>query len=49
LQTFYVLLKIHTSETLTFTGVFAELRKATVSFIMSGRMEKLGSHWTDVH
>ena len=35
----------------TFLGVFAELRKATISFVMSVRpsvrMEQLGSPWTD--
>ena len=34
-------------------GAFAELRKATVSFVMSVcpsvRLEHLGSHWTDFH
>jgi len=30
-------------------GGFAELRKATVSFVMSVRLELLGSHWTDFH
>jgi hypothetical protein len=30
-----------------FLGAFAKLRKATVSFVMSVRMEKLGFHWTD--
>ena len=30
-----------------FLGAFAELRKATVSFVVSVRMEQLGSHWTD--
>jgi len=34
-----------------FLGVFAKLRKATISFVMSVRpsvcMEQLGSHWTD--
>jgi hypothetical protein len=25
------------------------LRKATISFIMSVRMEQLGSHWPDFH
>ena len=30
-----------------FLGVFAELTKSTVSFIMSVRVEQLGSHWTD--
>jgi len=49
LQTFYVLLKISTWETWIFIAVFAELRRATISFITSGRMEKLGSHWTDFH
>jgi hypothetical protein len=36
-----------------FLGLFAELRIATLSFIMSVRlsvhMEQLGSHWTDFH
>jgi hypothetical protein len=26
----------------------AKLRKATISFVMSVRMEHLGSHWTDI-
>ena len=34
-------------------GAFAELRKATISFVMSVRSSvlvgKLGSHWTDFH
>jgi hypothetical protein len=30
-------------------GAFAKLRKATVSFVMSVRMEQLGSHWTDFY
>jgi len=30
-------------------GAFAKLRKATISFVMSVRMEQLGSHWTDFH
>jgi len=38
-----------------FLGAFAELRKATINFVMFGclfvspanRIEKLGSHWTD--
>jgi hypothetical protein len=28
-------------------GAFAKLRKATLSFVLSVRMEQLGSHWTD--
>jgi hypothetical protein len=28
-------------------GVFANIRKATISFVMSVRMEQLGSLWTD--
>ena len=36
-----------------FLGVFAELQKATIIFIMSAHpsvcMEQLGSHWTDFH
>jgi len=32
-----------------FLGAFAKLRKATISFGMSVRMEQLGSHWTDFH
>jgi len=33
----------------TFSGAFAKLRKASVSFVMSVsvRMEQLDSHWTD--
>ena len=32
-------------------GAFAELRKATASFVVcpSARMEQLGSHWTDFY
>jgi hypothetical protein len=34
-------------------GAFAELRKATISFVISlrlpARMEQLGSYWTDFH
>jgi hypothetical protein len=36
-----------------FLNVFAKLRKATISFVMSVRpsvhMEQLGSHWTYFH
>jgi len=32
-----------------FLGAFAKLRKVTVSFVMSVRIEQLGSRWTDVH
>jgi hypothetical protein len=36
-----------------FLGVFAKLRKATISFVMfvrlSFRMEQLGYRWTDFH
>ena len=32
-----------------FLGELAKLRKATISFVMSIRMEKLDSHWTDFH
>jgi hypothetical protein len=36
-----------------FLGTFAELRKATISFVMSVRpffrMEQLGSHWKDFY
>jgi hypothetical protein len=28
-------------------GAFAKLRRATISFVMSVRMEQLGSHWVD--
>jgi hypothetical protein len=34
---------------LRFLGAFAQLRKATISFVMSVRMEHLVSHWTDFH
>jgi hypothetical protein len=34
---------------ISFLGAFANLRKATVSFVMSVRMEQLGSRWTDLH
>ena len=27
---------------------FAKLRRATISFVMSVRMEKVGFHWTDL-
>ena len=30
-------------------GALAKLRKATVSFVMSVRMEHLVSHWTDIN
>jgi hypothetical protein len=30
-------------------GALAKLRKVTVSFVMSVRMEQLGSHWMDFH
>jgi hypothetical protein len=30
-------------------GAFAKFRKATVSFVVSVRPEKLGSHWADFH
>ena len=32
-----------------FLGAFAKLRKATVNFVMSVRMEELGCHWTNFH
>jgi hypothetical protein len=32
-----------------FLGAFPELRKATVSFVLSVGMERLGSHWTDYY
>jgi len=36
-----------------FLGAFANLRKVTISFVisvrLSVRMEHLGSHWTDFH
>jgi hypothetical protein len=35
--------------TLHFLGAFSDLRKATISFVMSVRMEQLGSHWTVFH
>ena len=45
--------KILTFSDVTFRALFAKLRKATVSFVMSVglsvRMEQLGSHWTDFH
>jgi hypothetical protein len=34
---------------LTSLGAFAKLRKATISFVMSVRLEQLGFHWTDFH
>ena len=30
-------------------SAFAELRNATISFVMSVRMEQVDSHWTDIH
>ena len=30
-------------------GAFTKLRIATITFVMSVRMERLGSHWTDLH
>ena len=30
-------------------ALFAILRKANISFVFSGRVEQLGSHWTDFH
>ena len=35
------------SETGPFLDALAELQIATVSFVMSVRMEQLGSHWTE--
>jgi len=32
-----------------FLGAFTELRKAIISFVMSVRMEQLGSHWMEFH
>ena len=32
-----------------FLGALPTLRKATISFVMSVRVEQLGSHWTDFH
>jgi len=32
---------------LPFLDAFTQLRKATISFVMSVRMERLVSHWTD--
>jgi hypothetical protein len=43
---------------ITFSGAFAKLRKAIISFVISVRclfirlsvlMEQLGSHWADFH
>jgi len=31
---------------MTILSAFEELRKATISFVMSVRIEKLDSHWT---
>jgi hypothetical protein len=48
-------LHCHGTEThcCSFLGVFARLRKATISFVVSFhpslRTEQLGSHWTDFH
>jgi hypothetical protein len=32
-----------------FLGKLAKLQKVTTSFIMSVRLEQLGSHWMDFH
>jgi hypothetical protein len=32
-----------------FLGAFAKLQRATIRFVMSIRMEHLGSQWTDFH
>ena len=32
-----------------FSGAFAKLRQASISFDMSGRMEQFGFRWTDFH
>jgi hypothetical protein len=32
-----------------FLGAFVKLRKVSVSFVMSVRMEQFGFHWTDFH
>ena len=32
-----------------FLGAFEKLRKATITFVMSVRMEQLGRYWTDLH
>jgi hypothetical protein len=37
------------TDSFVFFGALAKLRKAIVSFVMSARMEYLGSHWTDFH
>jgi len=38
---------------MVFLDAFAKFRKATVTFVMSGRpsvsMEQLDTHWTDFH
>jgi hypothetical protein len=35
----------HLSEERQFVGAFAKLRRATISFVMSVRIEQLGCHW----
>jgi len=46
--TYYII-----SHRISFLGVFAKLRKATISFVMpvhsSVHTEQLGSNWTDFH
>jgi hypothetical protein len=37
------------SVTKEFIVAFAKLRKGTINFVMSARMEQYGSHWTDFH
>ena len=37
------------SEIGLFLDALAKLQKATVSCVMSVRMERLGSHWTECH
>ena len=32
-----------------FLGAFPKWRKAAISFVMSVRVEQLGTHWTDFH
>ena len=32
-----------------FLGPIEKLRKATITFVMSVRMEQLGRYWTDLH
>jgi len=45
--------KLENTQTVTILVAFANLRKATISIVLSVRLfvrsEQLGSNWTDVH